>query len=167
MLKYGPEVIDPNIPYLDSDTQVGFATFGAPHAVDFVSRAARPALLAAWFQKWLVHRRLRPEAFGGRIHNKLTGAADYPIHPEVLNSEALALIFEKYGTYLLPQAYPEGSPTHPSYPAGHSSFIGATVTMLKAFFNESFVIPDPVVASSDGLSLTPYERYSYYWRRVK
>lgn len=30
------------------------------------------------------------------------------------------------------------------------------VTMLKAFFNESFVIPDPVVASSDGLSLVPY-----------
>ncbi|WP_308447225.1 vanadium-dependent haloperoxidase [Alkalihalobacterium chitinilyticum] len=157
LLKYGPEVIDPNNPYLDSDTQVGFATFGATHAVDFVSRAARPALLAAWFQKWLVHRRLRPEAFGGRIHNKLTGAADYPIHPEVLNSKALALIFEKYGTYLLPQAYPEGSPTHPSYPAGHSSFIGAMVTMLKAFFNENFVIPNPVVASSDGLSLIPYE----------
>ena len=28
--------------------------------------------------------------------------------------------------------------------------------MLKAFFNESFVIPNPVVASSDGLSLLPY-----------
>ncbi|WP_373558531.1 vanadium-dependent haloperoxidase [Bacillus sp. FJAT-45350] len=157
LLEYGPEAIDPNNPYLDSDTQVGLATFGAPHALDFVTRAARPALLAAWFQKWLVHRRFRPEAFGGRIHNKLTGAADYPIHHEVLSSEALALTFERYGTYLLPQAYPEGSPTHPSYPAGHSSFIGATVTMLKAFFNESFVIPEPVVASSDGLSLMSFD----------
>ena len=28
--------------------------------------------------------------------------------------------------------------------------------MLKAFFNESFVIPNPVQASADGLSLLPY-----------
>ena len=28
--------------------------------------------------------------------------------------------------------------------------------MLKAFFNESFVIPNPVEASADGLSLTSY-----------
>jgi len=28
--------------------------------------------------------------------------------------------------------------------------------MLKAFFNESFVIPNPVEASSDGFSLTAY-----------
>ncbi|MFP3471873.1 hypothetical protein R0J90_17655, partial [Micrococcus sp. SIMBA_144] len=86
---------------------------------------------AAWFQKWLVHRRLRPEQFGGRIHNELIGAADYPIHPDVLNSKAVTRIFEKYATYLLPQAYEEGCPTHPSYPAGHGTFIGAMVTMLK------------------------------------
>ena len=28
--------------------------------------------------------------------------------------------------------------------------------MLKAFFNEAFVIPSPVVASADGLTLNPY-----------
>jgi hypothetical protein len=28
--------------------------------------------------------------------------------------------------------------------------------MLKALFNEAFVIPDPVMASDDGLSLAPY-----------
>ena len=28
--------------------------------------------------------------------------------------------------------------------------------MLKALFNEAFVIPNPVVASDDGLSLLPY-----------
>ena len=33
---------------------------------------------------------------------------------------------------------------------------GACVTALKAFFNESFVIPNPVVASDDGKSLLPY-----------
>jgi hypothetical protein len=29
--------------------------------------------------------------------------------------------------------------------------------VLKALFDESFVIPNPVVASADGLSLVPYE----------
>lgn len=156
MNQYGDEVLDPGNPYIHSRTQVGFSTFGPPHVLDFVTRAARPALEAAWFQKWLVHRRLRPEEFGGRIHNTLTGAATYPIHQEVLNSEAVALTYQKYGTYLLPQAYPEGCPAHPSYPSGHATFIGAMVTMLKAFFNESFVMPNPVVSSSDGLSLVPY-----------
>ena len=157
LLSYGTDAWDRANPYLHSNTQVGFSTFGPPHFLDFITRAPRPALEAAWFQKWLVHRRIRPEEFGGRIHNKLTGRADYPINPEVLNSEALARIFEKYGTYLLPQAYSEGCPIHPSFPAGHASYIGAMVTMLKAFFDESFVIPNPVVASNDGLSLVPYE----------
>ncbi|MFC7786539.1 vanadium-dependent haloperoxidase [Rossellomorea sp. GCM10028870] len=157
LLGYGTAAWDKNNPYLESDTQIGFPTFGIPHILDFVTRAARPGLEAAWYQKWLVHRRLRPEEFGGRIHNKLIGKADYPIHPDVLNSKAVEETYKKYGSYLLPQAYPEGCPTHPSYPAGHASFVGAMVTMLKALFNESFVIPDPVVATSDGLSLDRYE----------
>ena len=51
---------------------------------------------------------------------------------------------------------PEGCPNHPSYPAAHAVTGGAGVTMLKAFFNESFVIPSPVVPSDDGLTLVPY-----------
>ncbi|MEI5906419.1 vanadium-dependent haloperoxidase [Bacillus spongiae] len=157
LLSYGNEVFDSSNPYLTSSTQEKFVTFGPPHVLDFVSRAARPGLESAWFQKWLVHRRLRPEEFGGRIHNTITGAANYPINWEVLNSEAVSQTFNMYGTYLLPQAYEEGCPTHPSYPAGHGVFIGAIVTMLKAFFNESFIIPDPVIASEDGLFLNPYD----------
>ena len=30
------------------------------------------------------------------------------------------------------------------------------MTVLKAFYNESFVIPKPMVATADGLSLVPY-----------
>jgi hypothetical protein len=33
---------------------------------------------------------------------------------------------------------------------------GAGITVLKALFNESFVIPSPVTPSDDGLSLVPY-----------
>ena len=53
-------------------------------------------------------------------------------------------------------AYPEGCPAHPSYPAGHAVIAGACVTVLKAIFDENFVILNPVVASDDGLSLLPY-----------
>ena len=74
----------------------------------------------------------------------------------MLNSPALDQTFSRFGTYLLPQAYPEGAPTHPAYPSGHAVIAGACVTMLKAFFDESFVIPKPVEASRDGLTLVPY-----------
>lgn len=36
--------------------------------------------------------------------------------------------------YLLPMAFPEGSPMHASYGAGHATVAGACTTMLKAFF---------------------------------
>jgi hypothetical protein len=153
---YGNPALSPNNPYLKSATQAGGITFGAQQQLDLVSRAPNPALRAAYFQKWLVHRRLRPEAFGGRIHNHLTGAATYPIHSDVLNSAAVKVAFGAHGSYLLPMAYPVGSPLHPSYPAAHAVYAGAGVTMLKALFNESFAIPSPVIASDDGLSLIPY-----------
>jgi len=35
---------------------------------------------------------------------------------------------------LLPMAFPEGSPMHPSYGAGHATVAGGCITMLKAFF---------------------------------
>ncbi|MCG8400587.1 MAG: vanadium-dependent haloperoxidase [Firmicutes bacterium] len=156
LLGFGNLALAQTNPYLSCPTQVGFVTFGIAHILDFVARASRLALEAAWFQKWLVHRRLRPEEFGGRVQNVLTGAASYPIDPELLNSQAVAEVFSKFGTYLLPQAYPEGCPVHPSYPAGHASFAGAGITMLKAFFKESLIIPNPVEASPDGLTLLPY-----------
>jgi membrane-associated phospholipid phosphatase len=143
-------------PYLASQTQAGFVTF---HIVDIVRRvveAMNSALKAAWYQKWFVHRRLRPEGFGGRIHNVLMGLADYPINEDILNSPVLDIVFDANGTFLLPQAFPEGAPCHPAYPSGHATWAGAAVTMLKAFFNESTVIPDPLVAGADGLSVLPY-----------
>jgi hypothetical protein len=74
----------------------------------------------------------------------------------VLNSVALQQSFAKYGSYVLPLAFPEGSPAHPSYPTGHGTVGGACITVLKFFFDGTFVIPDPVVATDDGLSLIPY-----------
>ena len=147
---------DAGNPYLTSPTQDGFGTFGGPHIATILAEMATRALKAVWFQKWFVHRRLRPEAFAGRIHNHLIGAARYPIHRDALNSTAAAYIHSQHGTYLLPMAFPEGSPLHPAYGAGHATVAGACVTILKAWFDENYVIPNPVQATSDGLSLRPY-----------
>ena len=144
-------------PYARSLTQGGFVTFGAPHVLDLVARAANASLKAAWCHKWLIHRRLRPEEFAGRIHNHLSKTAQYPLHEEVLNASAVSTVFRTYGSYLLPMAYPEGCPTHPAYPAGHAAIAGACTTVLKAFFNEAFVLPNPVVTIPDGLALVPYK----------
>src|SRR5215470_5935278 len=153
---FGTAALSTSNPYLHSATQVGSITFGSPSQLDLVTRVANPAYRAGFYQKWLVHRRVRPEAFGGRIHNHVTGAAKYPIHSDVLNSAALKAVFSAKGSYLLPMAYPTGSPLHPSYPAAHAVTAGAGITVLKALFNESFVIPNPVMPSDDGLSLVSY-----------
>lgn len=151
-LGYGNAAFDAGNPYTGglNTNQGGFITFGGAEILDLVARAGNLGLKAAWFQKWLVHRRLRPEAMGGRIHNQVTGAKNYGIHPDILNSPVLSQVFSDHGTYLLPMAYPEGSPTHPAYPAGHATIAGACVTVLKAFFDDQFVIPDPVEADSTG-----------------
>jgi hypothetical protein len=117
---------------------------------------ATRALKAVWYQTWSIHRRLRPEAFAGRLHNHVTHAGVYPIHSDILTSPVLDAIASRTGTYLLPLAFPEGAPLHPSYGAGHASVAGACVTVLKAFFNESAVFGEPMEASPDGLSLQPY-----------
>ncbi len=152
-----PVLLNQGNPYKQSVKQIGFGTFGAPDLYDRLARSIVPALKAVFFQKWLVHRRLRPEEYGGTVQATLTGTRTYPIGDELLASPVLAAVFEKYGSYLLPQAYPEGCPTHPSYPSAHATFIGAAATMVKAFFDEDFVIPDPKVVSDDGLSLVPYQ----------
>lgn len=147
--------LDPN-PYSVAAREGGFVTFGGAAVLDLVARAAVSSLRVAWFHKWLVHRKLRPEAFGGLVHNLLTGAATYPLDEQLLGSPVLDLVERRTGTYLLPQAFPEGSPTHPSYPAGHATIAGACVTVLKAFFDEDFVIPNAMVPRSSGLELKPY-----------
>jgi hypothetical protein len=44
--------------------------------------------------------------------------------------------------WLLPMAFAEGSPTHPSYGAGHGAVAGACVTILKAWFDSGWVLRD-------------------------
>jgi hypothetical protein len=156
---------DPGNPYTPpepaSPTESGFVTFGPPHAVTLVTEVLTRALQAVWFQKWFVHRRLRPEEFGGRVEAMLRrGCGPYPIDGEILWSLTEGLLhqhyFARFGTYLLAQQFPEGAPTHPSYGSGHATGAGACATILKAFFDDLQPIENPVVSSPDGTALVAY-----------
>jgi len=107
--------------------------------IDLLTKASRVGMLAAWYNKWN-YLRIRPEAYGLDIHQTKFNNAKLPIHSDILNSDVLNRIYDKYQSYLLPQGYSEGCPIHPAYPAGHATFAGAMITIIKAFFDESFEI---------------------------
>jgi membrane-associated phospholipid phosphatase len=146
------------IPYQVAElNQMGFGTFGGPDVAAFATISATSALKSIWFQKWMVHRRLRPEVFAARVHSHLTSAYAYPIHTDALSATIVGLVYARYGSYLLPQAFPEGSPLHPSYGAGHATVAGAAVTILKALFQEDWVLPNPVMPNpaDEGQTVIP------------
>jgi hypothetical protein len=160
---------NPGNPYIGSLTQKAFATLGGPDAAATLAEMATRALKASWFHKWIKDLRMRPEEYGALVHARKTNASPMPqaavaLHSDVLNSAALPIIASNYGTYLLPQAFPEGSPTHPCYPTGHGTVGGACITALKFFFKGSQKIRplltaagrDVYVPSTDGLSLNTY-----------
>ena len=98
--------LDAGNPYNQSRTQIGFGTLGGPYMASALCAVARPALKAVWHQKWFVHRRLRPEAFAGRVHNHLTGASRYLINGEIFNSSALDELKRKNGSYYYRWLFP-------------------------------------------------------------
>lgn len=145
-------------PYKHSRTQGAFTTFGQPYLLYLIAVVTQVALKACWYQKWLVHRRIRPEEFAGRVEATLRKSAELSsVHASLLSSSALDEARRRWGTALLAQPYPEGCPTHPSYPAGHAAIAGACATVLKACLDESYVLPEPVVVSADGLTLKPWK----------
>jgi len=160
---------NPGNPYIGSMTQKGFGTLGGPDAAGTLAEMATRALKASWFHKWIKDLRMRPEEYGALVHARKANASPMPqaaaaLPSDVLNSSVLPMIFSSYGSYLLPQAFPEGSPTHPCYPTGHGTVGGACITVLKFFFNGSQKIRPLLLAagrdvyqpSTDGLSLNTY-----------
>lgn len=137
---------------LPDDARTG--EFDFDDIVAMISFGSSISASATLFQKMFVHRRLRPEALGGLVDRGPKGSV---LHPDVWSTPALDLVHARYDTRLLPQAYIEGCPTHPSYPSGHGTLAGTGVTMLKAVVNEAYVLPAPVVPSADGLRLEPYK----------
>ena len=157
MLKLGRDALSPTNPYIGSQTQFGDITFGNKNVLSLIAQAALLGQKGAYYHKWLVHRRLRPECFAGRVEVHLSGRKSYDIDSEILDCDAVARVKKVNGTCLLPVAFPEGCPTHPSYPAAHATNAGACATILKAFFNEDYPIPHPVDATADGTDLVPWK----------
>ena len=152
--------VDDGNPYKSSVRQTGFSTFGLAHLVNLIG-SAQKAERHTWHQKWFVHRHARPDAWGGLVDNRLRGRAAYPLHADLLNSPVMQRIAAynrqlnsmRFGTgeasFLLPMMSPGGSPNHPSAPAGHAISAGAGTTILKAWFDEDFILPDSVTVQLD------------------
>jgi hypothetical protein len=151
--------LNPGNPYINSKTQNGFCSFGGPDFIAAMGEVAAHALDRVWYQKWLVHLTHRPEWGGGIVYEIMTGNQNKiqaTLNSNILNSQAVAQSFAQNQSYFLSQAFPEGSPAHPSYPTGHGTVGGACITMLKFFFDETWVFPNPLVPSSDGTTLNNY-----------
>ena len=163
MLLVNETKFDPGIPFQDKDYldhQQGFAQFGGPHILSLLPEVATRALKAVRFQKFNVHRRMRPEVLAARLekydHEKmpekgkielekifkdLQDAGFYDTDADANENGRLlglnGVKRDKCFKRLLPMAFREGSPMHPSYGAGHATVAGACVTILKAFFDHS------------------------------
>lgn len=145
---------NPGSPYKTQiKNEAPFVTMGPPDIQDLIHRASRTALHACWLQK-VLHLHIRPEVYGYEV-NRAKNGNNYGIHSDVLNSSTLARIFSKFGNYLLPTSYPEGSPSHPAYPSGHASIAGAAVTILKAFYDGNYIFPQSYIANGSVLDPIP------------
>ncbi|MEO1067719.1 MAG: phosphatidic acid phosphatase [Cyanobacteria bacterium J06638_6] len=165
-------------------TAYGFGSLGGPDVSIQSGLAGVYGLKHAWFQKWCVHRRLRPEVYAQRLElfrrGELGGSVHNPCHDAKFNdlfgegaevwrqTQVLDRIYAHNhqqntahnrgnceGTWLLPMGFPEGSPTHPAYPGGHSVFIAAAATVAKAYFADG-PFPCPKVPVDGGTRLTDY-----------
>ncbi len=147
--------VDAGNPYRGNlySRETGFGTLGGPDLLTLVSEVASRALKIIWRQKWLVHRRCRPEVYGGLMQMQFLGLDpdgkgiqkhNYGLPAWVATTDAAKAIKKENGlvnqgnveTFFLPMAFSAGSPTHPSYGAGHATVAGACVTVLKAWYDE-------------------------------
>ena len=152
---------NPGNPYIGSKTENGFGTFGSPDVAATMAEVATRALKAVWFQKWQVHLRARPEANAGLVYLIKTGQAaqtDAKFSNVILNSQGLQAKFQqiRHLSALSAKPSPKARPHIPLLPTGHGTVGGACITVLKFFFDGSYVIPNPVTPSDDGLTLNPY-----------
>lgn len=120
----------------------GFYSGGEPLFVTTIAQVTDIAFKHTRYNKYY-YNRIRPEELAGRIEFGLpVGIQDsfdltkFKNHPSVKYNKA------KYGTYLLPQAYPEGSPAHPDYTQGHTALCIAGIETIKRFYDTGAMIDD-------------------------
>jgi membrane-associated phospholipid phosphatase len=136
-------------PYKTSRTMNGFVQWGPAYIHNAMGMVSDVALRACWHEKWIRHRALRPEEYGALVDRTVRGE-NVGIHPLIAKSDAVKRVKAKFGSALLPQAYPEGAPAHPAYPSGHATIAGACATVLKALFDETRKLRFPLQPTRDG-----------------
>jgi len=121
-----------------------------------IAEVANRALRVAWYQKYALTMKIRPEVLAQRITfasqsgntayldgganpvSKLSGIKTNAEFAPNLLTKIDAWNISKGGdslsgkNYYLASQYEEGSPTHPAMPAGHAVVAGACATVLKA-----------------------------------
>ena len=145
-------------------TRTPFAMFGGPHILTLVTETATRSLKAVRRQKYNFHCRARPEVVAGmsalgKTNGDKLGKAQPFMNRHIEQLEAAGSLiadlnnanknnytpaftangkakpkFDPGRDFMLPMAFPEGSPMHPAYGAGHATVAGSCVTVLKAFF---------------------------------
>lgn len=171
ILAYNGARLSPSCPYQNGNiTKEGAGiTLGVPEIFAMVGQVANDALKHAWAHKWRGNRKVRPEGFAGYVHRaKVTSQNPLGLDPLLFAThggiDVLELVADRNElqaaypennltsqearTYLLPQMYPEGSPTHPTYPSGHATIAGACTTVLKAIFDDTMLFKDLAVQPS-------------------
>ena len=138
----------------------GFALYGGPHVLSMVTEVATRALKAARYQKFNLHLRLRPEALAARMSATRNPDTVFPQLSGQFGAMRTAIqgTVDAINAYngnddaLLPMAFAEGSPMHPSYAAGHATVAGACVTVLKAYFDTGTMFVTNAASDSSATS---------------
>lgn len=124
--------------YEGNDVTSAWTDQGFPDLLESIAEISLGALRSAWNSKYNITLRLRPEAMAQRVDcikkEMFVGDVFDTIKDNLVHGEdTLAEVFSRNNNYLLLMMYPEGSPTHPSCPAGHAVVSGACTTVMKAF----------------------------------
>ncbi|UGY10192.1 phosphatase PAP2 family protein [Phyllobacterium pellucidum] len=115
---------------------------GLPDLMCHVATACKIALDACWLAKWGMFFYPRPEEIAEGIVSASPGSSYEALEQLIVRST----LFRKAGAVpFLSQAYPDGAPVHPSYPAGHAVIAGAAVTVMKAYIRPNAELPSGFV----------------------
>jgi len=125
--------------------QEGFVTNSVgPNVQCALAEVAQLCLMHAWYFKWQLHLRLRPEVYSLWIdnikNNRVANKDNYDISNVILKNPVLDDIeiensFWGYpDSYTLSSCFREGSPAHPSFHGGHSTVSAGCATILKIYF---------------------------------
>lgn len=131
----------------DNNRSSRFVNGGGPSMFSSLAHVAMGALRVAWNFKWGISMKIRPEALADRIERAVAAADGTNVPPGFATLKAAFGPSGGYnglfahqpsdfqGTKQLYLQYPEGSPMHPAWPAGHAVVAGACTTVLKAMFD--------------------------------